>query len=73
MKSTASTPLVHFDDQSLIRDCESAAEAAANVLKVDINAALVYLKPDLLLNLADQMSNPFLGMQLGYQQLLYGC
>lgn len=50
MESTDSPPLVHFDDQSLIWDCDSAA---ANVLQVDISAVLVKLKLDLLLNTAD--------------------
>lgn len=48
IESADSTPLVHFDDQSLMRECDSAA---ANVLQVDISDALV--KPNLLLSIAD--------------------
>lgn len=64
IKSADSTPLVHSDDQSLMRECDSAA---ANVLQVDISDALV--KPNLLLSIADWMSNPFLGMQPGYSTM----
>lgn len=43
MESADSLPLVHFMMQSLMQEC---ASAAANVLLVDISAALVKLKLD---------------------------